>query len=308
MMSKNKRWTANDIQLVIMAGLSVVFLFVFAYMPMAGIALAFKQGDKALNILDALFNAPWTLNNFTSLFANKTFWQVFTNTLSINVLLLVFNFPMPIIFALLINEIRVKWFKKSVQTILNFPHFISWVIYGGIIIELSNPDTGIINSILEFLKLSSAENPLDLNLAQYFYPKIIIASILKGVGWGSIIYLAAIAGIDQELYSAALIDGANRWQMAMKITLPMIFPTISVFLLLNIAGLLNNSFEQFYVFQTTANIERTRVLATYMYTLGFTNRNFSTATALSLFEGLISLVLLTGSNFISKKLTGEGIY
>ena len=255
-----------------------------------------------------MFEAEWTLDNFKALFTDKDFWAVFLNTVRINLLMLLFNFPIPIIFALLLNEVRHKFYRGTVQVLANFPHFISWVVYGGIVIALTDANTGIVNPVLEVLGLSSKENPVDLNLAEYFYPKLIIVSIIKGTGWGSIVYTAAISGIDQSLYEAAIIDGANRFDRAWHITLPQIMPTVMVFLLLNVSKLMNNSFEQFYIFQTTANQSRTRVLATYMYSLGFTYRNYSTATALSLFEGIISLVLLVSTNKIAKKLTGEGIY
>ena len=296
---RHKKLDSRDIQLICMASLSVLFLAVFAYTPMAGIALAFKEGNYKINLFEALLYSEWTLDNFRSLFGDEVFWTTFTNTLTINLLMLLFNFPMPIICSRL---------KKGIQTICNFPQFISWVIYGGIILALTDANTGIVNPILEFLHLSSEEIPVDLNLAQYFYPKIIFATIIKGVGWGSIVYLAAISNIDPALYEAAMIDGASRWKMAMRITLPMIKPTIVIFLLLNLSGLLGNNFEQFYVFQTTQNLSATRVLATYVYSLGFTSRQYSTATALSLFEGVISVVLLLSSNFASKKITGEGIF
>ena len=298
----------RDFQLIVMAAAGIVFLAVFAYLPMFGIALAFKDGDKALNIMRPLLLGTWTLDNFRGLFMDETFWQVLANTLTINILLLIFNFPMPILFALLMNEVNVKFLKKGVQTLCNIPHFISCVVYGVIIISLTNPSTGVVNPILEVLGLSTAEHPIDLNLAKYFYPKIIIASILKGIGWGSIIYSAAIAGINPELYEAAVMDGAGRWRRAWNITVPMIKPTIIIFLLLNMSNLLSNSFEQFYVFQTTENLETTRVLATYTYNVGFTWRNYSTSTAISLFEGLVSVVLLLSSNFLAKRLTGEGIF
>lgn len=275
---------------------------------MLGIILAFKDGNGALNIMDAILEAPFTLDNFADLFTSHTFWTTFTNTLTVNVLMLIFNFPMPIIFALLLNEVRHAPLKKGIQTICNFPQFISWVVYGGIILALTDANTGIVNPILEVLKLSSAENPVDLNLAQYFYPKIIVATVIKGVGWGSIVYLAAITGIDPSFYEAAMIDGANRWQRATRITLPQMKPTIITFLLLNLSKLLGNNFEQFYVFQTTENLRTTRVLATYLYNLAFTSRQWATSTALSFFDGIISVALLLSSNFASKKLTGEGIF
>ncbi len=305
---KKRKLDNRDITLICMASVSVIFLAIFAYLPMVGIIFGFKDGNKSLNVIQAMFKEEWTLKNFTDLFGDPDFWHVFGNTIKINLLLLLFSFPMPIIFALLLNEVNSKRFKGVVQLISNLPHFISWVVFGGIVNYLCDANIGIINPILEAIGLSSAQNPIDLNLAEYFYPKIIIVSIIKTTGWGSIVYSAAITGIDQSLYEAAEIDGANRFNQAWHITLPSITSTIMVFLLLQIAGLLNNSFEQFYIFQTTANQSATRVLATYMYTLGFTYRNYSTATALSLFEGVISLTLLASTNFIAKKLTGEGIY
>lgn len=305
---RRKRFNSRDIQLFIMVSFSVIFLSVFSYLPMVGVLFAFKDGNKSLNLLYTFVNSDWTLDNFRMLFLDKEFWEVCLNTVRINLLMLLINFPMPIIFALLLNEVRHNSFKKTVQTISNFPHFISWVVFGGIVQMLTDSYIGVVNPILEFFKLSSPENPIDLNLAEYFYPKLLIANMIKGVGWGSIIYMAAIAGVDPTLYEAAMIDGASRFQRAIKITLPSILPTIMVFLLLNIANLMSNSFEQFYVFQTVANRSRTSVLATYMYTLSFTYRNYSTATALSLCEGLFSLILLISANAISRKTTGQGIY
>lgn len=305
---KRIKLNTRDISLIIMALFGVSFLAVFAYLPMVGILFGFKDGNKALNFFRAFLETDWTFDNVVLLFEDKTFWHVLQNTLQINLLMLLFNFPAPILFALLLNEVRHVKFKTAIQTVTNFPHFISWVVFGGIVLKLTDMDIGIVNPILELLGLSSKENPIDLNLAQYFYPKLIFVTVIKGVGWGSIIYMATISGIDQSLYEAAVIDGANRFQQAIKITLPCIQPTIVVFMLMNIASITNNSFEQFYVFQTTANQSTTTVLATYMYSLGFTYRNYSTATVLSLFEGLISLAILLTANQISKKLTGGGIY
>lgn len=304
---KHKKFTKRDFQLFSLIGMSVLFLIVFNYFPMFGLIFAFKDGDGSLNVLKGMFGAEWTLDNFSALFEDEEFWEVFFNTIKINFLLLLFNFPMPVIFALLLNEINCPWLRKTVQTISTLPHFISWTVFGGIVLLMTDMNIGIVNPILELLGLSTPQNPVDLNLAPYFYPKIIIASIIKGTGWGAIIYIAAIAGIDQSLYEAAKIDGANRFKRALHITFPSIRPTILVYLLLNVSNLLTNSFEQFYVFQNVANLSKTRVLATYMYNLGFTYRKYSTATALSLCEGAISLLLIFSTNWLAKKWTGEGI-
>lgn len=303
---KKTKWNSRNIQLTSMAALGVIFLAVFAYLPMTGIILAFKDGNKALNILDATLNAPWTLDNFTDLIGDEIFWDVVFNTLGLNMLTLLFTFPGPIIFALLLNEIRNRKFKKGMQTVVALPHFLSWIVFGGIVLALSDMTTGVLNPLLEFLGISSADNPIDLNLAQYFWPKMIIVAVLKSVGWGSIIYSAAIAGINQELYDAADIDGANRFHKAVYITLPMIASTITVFLLLNLSRVLTNSFEQFYIFQTTANLSRSEVLTTYIYKTSFTYRNYATGAMMGLFNSMISVILLTTANFLSKRTTGRG--
>ena len=190
----------------------------------------------------------------------------------------------------------------------NLPHFISWVIFGGIIVALTDQSTGIFNPLLEMIGLSSKENPVNLMDAEYFRLIVIFAQIIKGTGWGSIVYLSAIAGIDSALYEAAMIDGATRLQRMRFITLPSIAPTITVFLLLNISRLLSNSFDEFYSLQNVNNIEVSEVIATYSYKTGISQRRYSYASALGLFNSVISITLLLSANWISKKLTDRGIF
>ena len=308
--SINKRkMTSRDWALLSMAMLSVVFLFFFAYLPMFGVVLAFKEGDYKLNILHAITNANWCgLNNFKEFLSDPNFTRVIFNTLIINLLLLAINFPIPIIFALLLNEVKMKNYKKIIQTIGNLPHFISWVIFGGIIVALTDQSTGIFNPLLEMIGLSSKENPVNLMDAEYFRLIVIFAQIIKGTGWGSIVYLSAIAGLDSALYEAAMIDGATRLQRMRFITLPSIAPTITVFLLLNISRLLSNSFDEFYSLQNVNNIEVSEVIATYSYKTGISQRRYSYASALGLFNSVISITLLLSANWISKKLTDRGIF
>ena len=276
---------------------------------MFGIVLAFKDADRSLNILEAMSDSPWCgLDNFKAFLLDNSFVDVLINTIGLNLLMLLINFPMPILFALMLNEVRSVRFKRAIQTITNFPHFISWAIFGGIILSLTDMTTGVITPVLEAFGLSDPQNTVNLNLAQYFWAEMIIASLIKSVGWGSIIYMAAIAGISQELYEAADIDGAGRAAKMFRITLPMLMPTVTVFLLLQISKLLGNSYEQFIIFQNDLNIEKSEVLITYSYKMGLGNRRYSYATAMTLFESVISVLLLVGSNFISKKLTGRGIY
>lgn len=304
-----KKWTSRDITLLVMAGLSVVFLLIFAYAPMFGVVLAFKDGDYKLNLLGAITDAPWCgFDNFKAFLLDPNFVDAIVNTICLNLIMLVINFPAPILFALLINEVRSAHYKKTVQTITNFPHFISWVIFGGLVIALTDMSTGIFNPILNALGLSSEEDPVNLQGAEYFWATIIITSLIKGVGWGSIVYIAAISGLDADMYEAAELDGANRFQKAIYITLPGIAPTITVFLLLSISGMLSNSFDQFYILQNSLNLSRSEVLTTYIYKTGLSQRRYSYASALGLFNSVVSVVLLVLSNFISKRATGRGIF
>jgi putative aldouronate transport system permease protein len=305
---KRAKWNSRDITLFVMASFSIVFLAVFSYAPLFGLTLAFKDGDYKLNLLKAITDTKWVqFDNFKAFLLDPNFVDAIKNTIGLNLIMLLINFPAPILFALLINEVRHTKYKKTVQTLTNFPHFISWVIFGGMIIAMTDMTTGIFNPILNFLGLSSNDNPVNLQGPDYAWATIIISSLIKGVGWGSIVYIAAIAGLDADMYEAADLEGANRFQKAIYITLPGIAPTITVFALLNISNLLKNSFDQFYILQNSLNLSKMEVLSTYVYKTGMSQRRYSYASALGLFNSVISVGLLIVSNTISKKLTGRGV-
>ncbi len=304
---KRRRWDSNDSVLFAMASLSVVFLAVFAYAPLYGLALAFKEGDGWLNISKAISVAPWNgLDNFKAFFEDPDFWGILWNTLGLNILQLMINFPCPIIFAVLTAELISDKFKKFVQTVTFFPHFISWAVYGGIFLSLFALDTGL-PALLQKAGLVS-EKPNILGDPSYFWGIIIGTSLLKGMGWGSVIYVAAIAAIPTELYEAAKMDGANRFHKIFYITIPSIAPTITLFFILSISGLLNNGIEHLLVFQNTSNLERSEVLDTYIYKYGIPNFRYSYATAIGLLKSIISLLLLVSGNWVCKKISGKGIY
>lgn len=306
--AKKHPWTQRNWTIFFIATIGLLQLFVFHYLPLVGIGLAFKNADYKGNILKAFIDSDWVgFQQFSLFLKDVDFKNVLMNTLGLNLLMLLINFPAPIIFALLINEVRNNAYKKGLQIVATFPHFISWAIFGGLIVSLTDQTTGIVNPILNILGLSSKENPVYLGGADYFWTIMIVGSLIKGVGWGSIVYLAAIAGISNELYEAAAIDGSNRFTNAVYITLPSIAPTITVFLLLNISRILNNSFEQFDSMQNAVNLTRSEVLATFIYRTGISARRYSYTTAVGLFESLVSIILLLTSNFISKKTTGRGI-
>ena len=306
-MKEKRKWVKNDWQLLSMAGLSVVFLGIFAYLPMFGLVLAFKDGDGVLNINNAIFRSEWVgMANFREFMRDKDFVDVLWNTLGLNLMQLIFTFPAPIIFALLINEIRSKRFKTTVQTITFFPQFLSWVVFGGIVLALINMDTGVLSKGLVKLHLIGAETDI-IGEPKYFWAIIILSNILKSVGWGSVIYLAAICGLDGALFEAADIDGANRFKKMLHITLPGISSTIVVYLLLSVSGLMNNGVEQIFVFQNQLNLKTSEVIDTFVLKYGIRKNMYSYATAIGFFKSVIALILILTSNFCAKKITGEGI-
>lgn len=307
---KRHKITSQEIIVTIFASLGLIWLLIFAYLPMFGVALAFKSADRKIDLWGELLKTNnWVgFENFKEFLIDPKFKNVFVNTVSLNLINLAINFPAPIIFALLINEVTHKKFKSGVQTIANFPHFISWTVYGGIIIALLDVTTGIANPIMNLFGLSSNDNPVNLLSAKYFWGIVIVGNLVKGMGWGSIIYVAAISGIDPSFYESATLDGANRFQKAIYITLPCIKGTIVVFLLLAIGRILGNNFEEFWTLQNAINLKRSEVLSTYSYKIGITERRYSYSSAFSLFNSAISFTLLITSNTISKKLTGKGLY
>ena len=304
---KKQKFTKNDFILIAMASLSIIFLAVFAYAPLYGLVLAFKE-DIYINIMDNITYADWVqFDHFENFLTDPEFKNIMGNTLGLNILQLLINFPAPIIFAILLSELISDKFKKFVQSVTFFPHFISWVIFGGIFINLLDYNTGIVNTL--FVNIGLIKEPVDiLGDPKYFWAIIIITSILKGLGWGSVIDVAAISGIPKELYEAAAIDGANRWHKIRYITVPYIAPTITLFFILSVSGLLNNGIDHLWVFQNTNNISRSEVLDTFIYKYGIPQWQYGYATAVGLFKSVVSFILLILGNTICKKVTGKGIY
>lgn len=304
---KKKRLTKNQWVLLVLASLGAVFLLVFNYAPMFGIVLAFKKGDYVIDIRRAIFESEWVgFDNFKKFLTDPEFKNVVINTLGLNLLSLLLTFPAPIIFALFINEIKNKHFKKVTQTISCFPYFLSWIVFGGIVLGMLDSQTGILNDVL--VKLHFVSEPVNFGRAEYFWAIIIITGLIKGVGWGSVIYIAAMSGIDSAMYEAAEIDGASRWAKMRYITLPSIAPTITVYLIIAISNLLNSGFDQIWIFRNQMNLDRSEMIDTYVYNYGVVNKRYSYTTAIGLIKSVLSLILLTSSNAISKKIAGRGIY
>ncbi len=279
-----------------------IYLIIFNYIPMAGVTLAFRDYTITKGIWGSDFIGT---ANFAKLFSDSDFWKVTFNTIKISGLNLLFGFPAPIILALMLNEVRSIKYKRSIQTVIFLPHFISWVILSGIIITLLRVDGGIINLFIQKL---GGEPIAFLSDNRYFVPTLIVANIWKGAGWGTIIYLAALSGIDMELYEAAMIDGANRWHRMRYITLPGIVGAISIQLIMQLSHILSAGFDQIFNLYSPLVYDTADIIDTYVYRIGLINGKYEMATALGLFKSVVAFILIITSNKIIKKLGGDGIW
>jgi len=286
---------------------AVLFIFLFDFTPLFGLLMAFKDFEPVMGV-KGIFTADWNnFAHFKRIFVNNfQLWPMVRNTLGINLLGAAVSIPCTLLFALLLNEIRSTRFKSLVQTVTYLPHFLSWVIFGGLFITLLNTD-GIVNFLL--MKLHLIDKPLQfLADPKYFWGVAIGTGLLKDIGWGAILYLAAMAGVDQSLYEAAAIDGAGRFKRMLHITIPGILPTLMVMIIFAVSGMLNNNFTQIYVLQNSLNLPTSQVIDTYVYQTGLLNFQFSSATAIGLMKSVFALLLLFGANTLSKKITKTGLF
>jgi len=275
-----------------------VVLLIFNYIPMVGIVISFCNYTP--------FSARPEfigLKNFQTLFGSELFWRSFKNTLIISSVNIVLSLTTCVGLALLIDEIRTVWFRKVVQSIIYIPHFISWVVVASIFTMILSPTSGLINAIIQKLGGSPIYFLADEKWWRYM---LWIIERWKGIGWGTIVYMAALTGVDQEMHEAATIDGANRWQRVLHITIPAISPTILVVFIMDLAKVLN-IFEPVWVLQNPAVLSVSDVIGTYVYRIGITNAQYGLSTAAGLFRSVISVILVTLANRASKKIRGEGI-
>lgn len=269
---------------------AIILLLIFAYQPMYGIVIAFKDFSPRKGIM----GSAWVgMKNFEDIFNINGFWNALQNTLVINVLKLVFGFPASILLAVMINSIKNKFFKNTIQTAVYLPHFLSWVVVAGMIFSLLDDRTGSLYKLLDPL--------FDLNVfsdGPQFIALLVISDIWKSVGFGAIIYLAALSGVSQELYEAAELDGANSIQKFFRVTLPQILPTISIMLILRVGGLIGGGFDQVFNLYNPTLYEHADILDTFIYRYGIGEGNFEMGTAIGLFSNLINIILLFSANKI----------
>lgn len=296
----------TQIELIIMLWPAVLLIFIFDFTPLFGLLMAFKNFEPIMGV-KGIFTAEWNnFLHFVRVFQNFQFWPMVRNTLGINLIGAFISIPVTLMFALLLNEIKHPKFKSLVQTVTYLPHFLSWVIFGGLFITLLNT-TGIVNVVL--MELNLIDKPIQfLADPKYFWGIAIGTGLLKDLGWGAILYLAAMAGVDQSLHEAAAIDGAGRWKRMIHITIPSILPTLMVLIIFAVSGMLNNNFTQIYVLQNTLNLPTSQVIDTYVYQTGLLQFQFASATAIGLMKSVFALLLLVGANALSKKLTKTGLF
>lgn len=279
----------------------IAYFIIFHYKPMYGIVIAFQRFRASAGIA----GSPWVgLDNFVRFCQDIYFWRVLRNTVTISLLSIVFVFPAPVLLALLLNEVRVKWFKRTVQTISYMPHFIAMVVVCGLINSFCQTN-GVFNEIIAFF---GGEKSNLLSRKEMFYPIYIASDIWQCIGWDSIIYLAALSGIDQEQYEAARVDGAGRIRQIISITIPGIMPTVSMLLVLRLGRVLGVGFEKILLLYQPLTYEVADVISTYVYRKGLLDADFSFSTAVGLFNSVINIIFLLAANKISKKLGQSGLF
>ncbi|NLY18257.1 MAG: sugar ABC transporter permease [Clostridiaceae bacterium] len=280
----------------------LIYYLIFYYFPMYGVTMAFKDFD----MFSGLFSSEWVgLLHFKNLFTSETFFKVFRNSILISIYKLFFNFPVPIVLAILLNEVKNIYFKKSIQTIVYLPYFLSWVVIAGIVINLLSPSTGVVNTLLK----SMGHEPINfLANKSYFRSIIVLSDLWRTMGWNTVIYLAALTGVDPELYESARIDGAGRFHQITRITLPCIRSTIIVLLLLKVGNIMNNGFEQIFMLYNPMVYEVGDVFETYVYRLGLVEARYDFSTAVGLFKSVIAFIMLVGANTLARKFGERGIF
>lgn len=312
-MKKNKknygygRDRKTQLELYAMMAPATVLIILFSIVPLFGLLIAFEN-YRPVSGVAGIFTSPWNnFKNFKILFKNYDFIPMLKNTLGINLLNNLISIPVTLFFALMLNEVMNEKFKSLIQTVTYMPHFLSWVVFGGLFMTLLSTDNGFVNSIM--MNIGLIEDPIGFMAEpKYFWGITVISSLLKELGWGAILYIAAIAGISQDLYEAAMIDGAGRFKRMWYITIPCIKPTLMIMIIFAVSGMLNNNFTQIYVFQNSLNISASQVIDTYIYEYGLRQMQFGVATAVNLVKSVIAMILLLGANKISNKLTGSGLF
>ncbi|MDQ0577240.1 ABC transporter permease [Agromyces albus] len=297
-----KRSWRRHWQLYLLILVPIAYFIVFKYVPMANTIIAFKD----YNVVDGVWGSDWAgLKHFERFFNNPVFWPLLRNTFLLSAYVVLASFPIPIILALALNEVRLKFFKSTVQMVTYAPYFISTVVVVSMTILFLSPRLGLAGHVTEFFGLGSIDF---LSNPDYFRHIYVFTDVWQTMGYSAVIYLAALAGIDPTLYEAARVDGASRWQKIVNVDIPGILPTAMIVLVLGVGNVMAIGFEKAYLFQNSLNVSQSEIIATYTYKVGLLSADFSQAAAIGLFNGIINLALLLGVNAVVKRLTGNGLW
>ena len=297
-------WFKRDWRLYAMLAIPVIWYLLFCYKPMVGVLIAFQK----YNLFKGIWGSKWVgWKNFEFIMKMRDFPIALRNTLVLNFMGLLMGFPVPILLAILLNEIRSKAYKRVSQTLMYLPHFLSWIIIGGMVLEIFAPTTGVVNSLLLRYGIIDKNIPF-LTDGRTWQLTYTIVGVWQSMGWGTILYLSAITGINMELFEAAKIDGANKVQQIWHVTLPGIRSTIVVLLILNVGQMMNISFDRPYIMGNTRVQNYCDVLSTFVYRAGITNAKFDRATAIGLFQSVVGLIMVGTANFVTKRLGEDGIW
>ena len=281
---------------------ALVYIIIFDYVPMYGVQIAFKNFNPALGI----FNSRWVgFTHFINFFNSFYFWRLIRNTFALSIYSMVIGFPMPIIFALMLNEVRMAKFKKFTQTVMYAPHFISMVVMVGIINIMLSPSIGVINTMIEFL---GGTRQYFMVMPSAFRHIYVWSGIWQNLGWSAVIYLAALSSVDPELHEAATIDGASRLQRIIHINIPTIMPTIIILLIMRLGNIASVGYEKVFLMQNSLNIEVSEVISTYVYQRGLVGGQFSFTAAIGLFNNIVNVTMLLAANFIARKVGENSLF
>ena len=296
-------YLAHDWQLWIMLLPAIIYIFIFCYIPMYGAQLAFREYSFETGIT----GGPWVgMKYFNQYFQSSMFLSTLKNTFTISATSILLGFPAPIVLALIINQIKNQKWKRTVQTTVYIPYFISTVVLVSMLNVLFAKKGGVLSDFMKMLGLVSEKANL-IGQAKYFVGMYVGSGIWQSMGWNSIIFIAALSSVDPQLYDAAKIDGANRWQRIVHIEFPVLVPTIMILLIMNMGGILNVGFDKVYLMQNTLNLKASQVISTYVYDVGVKSSQFSFGSAVGLFTNVVNFIFLLSANWISKKVTGSGL-
>jgi putative aldouronate transport system permease protein len=280
----------------------MLYIIIFKYLPLFGLQIAFRD----FNVVGGIWGSPWVgFDQFTRFFDSPQFWSILGNTLKISIVTLIFTFPAPIILALLLNEVRVGIFKKISQTISFAPHFISVVVMAGMILLFLDPNNGILPKLLHFFGVEPINYLASITGFKYVYA---LSEVWQHTGYSSILYLAALAGVNPELYEAAKVDGASKLQKIINVDIPGILPAITILLILAIGELTSVGFEKILLLQNPVNLPGSQVIPTYVYQIGLINDSYSYATAIGIFNSVINFALLFVVNWIARKTSENSLW